>query len=194
MGIDGYTELNPGSGGNVLDETIVSYPTDPMERRRERVQIGGCLAEQLAEVFDSPPSSTDYGLVVRPIHDGQKLTVGLELPGDEVHVCDLVTLVGVSTETTIASYTVPVGKTFHAIGWVASGDVDAVYRFYIDGALQMVARSSVAMPTVKMSFFLAAPTGTAGQTVSITGFHTAKSQSGGVITAQFDATILGYLT
>jgi hypothetical protein len=193
MGVDTYTELNLGSGGSFMDETLVTYLVEPLERRRERIHLAGCLAEQLSEVLNTEPSTTDYGLVVRNIPSG-KQTVALELPGEEVSVCDIATLVPSNTETTVVSYTIPVGKTFHGVGWTASGDVDAIYRFKINGVLKMVARSSVAWPTIQMEFFLATPKGTAGQLVVVTAEHFGINTATGVgIFAEFDATILGYL-
>jgi hypothetical protein len=70
MGIDTFTELNAGAGGSFMDETEVTYLVAPLERRRERVHIAGCLAEELTEVLNAEPAVDDYGLVVRNIPTG----------------------------------------------------------------------------------------------------------------------------
>lgn len=191
---DGFTELNPGQGGNFLDETTVTFGSPPVERRRERVHISGHLAEELAEVQNTPPTSSDYGLVTRPIFDGQKLTVGSENPGESVVTFGFVTLVAPLTETTVLSYIVPVTKTFHVSGCVSGGNVNALFRFYVNGVLLMIVRSSVANPTVNISFQLSCPTALAGQEVKVTAEHTGKNSKGITVLGDFETTILGYNT
>lgn len=66
---DNFTELNPGSGGSVLDEEGVTYPSVPILRRRARVVLGGAVAGALAAVRNTPAELSDYGLVTRLVPD-----------------------------------------------------------------------------------------------------------------------------
>lgn len=187
MSNDGYTELNLGSGGSFMDETVVSHPSppvgEPTERQRTRIQVGGCEFEELAEVLNTEPIDTDYGLVVRVAGNS-----AISLPGLPVSEFGSITSISENTETTVASYIVPVGKIFHAVGFVASGTVNARFNFYIDGVLKMVSRSTAAQQTVDHGFQLVGPTGSGGVTVAIKAIHERPN-----INADFEATILGYI-
>lgn len=66
MANDGYTELNPGLGGDFLDESEITYGSAPTTRKRERMVIGGDGAPaELAVVTNTAPDGNDYGLVTR---------------------------------------------------------------------------------------------------------------------------------
>lgn len=97
------------------------------------------------------------------------------------------TLVPSNTETTVASYTVPTGKTFYFIGFVGSGDVHGVYKLYVDSTAKLGGRSSVAVPTVAVNFPYAVFAALEGETVRVKATHFANS-----VQANFDATIIGY--
>ena len=196
MGSDGLVELNLGKGGVIMDETKVIYATDPTERLRSRVQIAGCLPDELAEVLDVDPTTLatePHGLVVRNIPSGIQ-TVALQLPGDPVFVFAEITSVSSGTETTVASHIVSVGKTFHLIGFVAGGTVDACFTAYISpaatflsGERAMIGRTSVAHPTIQVGTELATPTGSAGDTVAVRVEHNFVASAD-----NFEVTLLGY--
>lgn len=62
---DTSTELNPGSGGDFMDEEAVAFGGAPTTRKRPRVVIGGAIAAALAAVQNILPRLADYGLTVR---------------------------------------------------------------------------------------------------------------------------------
>ena len=75
---DAATTLNPGVGGDTVDTEAVTYLTPPLDRRRQRVQIAGAAALEVAKVTDAPPNDTDYGLAVRVVPDPGSSFVGVE--------------------------------------------------------------------------------------------------------------------
>lgn len=88
---DNYTVLNPGVGGDVMDECAITYPDAPLTRKRPRVVIAGDNeAGELAAVLHGNPASTDYGLVTRNI----PITVT---------VSSTTTVVGTNINTTLAA-------------------------------------------------------------------------------------------
>jgi hypothetical protein len=181
-----YTELNPGSGGDVFDEElVVGFPVAPTERKRERVQIAGASRFEIARVINVAPDGSEYAVVTRNIASGIQ---SISLPGTPIVEFGTVAGVPANTETTVASYVVPALKVFYGMGFIASGDVDGRYVFYIDATAKIAARSSVAEPTSNIDFKFVSPTASAGQTVTIKATHYATG-----ITAEFEATILGYL-
>lgn len=180
---DEYTTLNAGSGGSVMDETGITYPSSPTTRKRPRVVIAGENIDDIAPVSNTAPSSTDRGLVVRPVPD----TTG---PG-EANVVNQqsVTLVPSNVETTVSQYIVPAGKSFYVTSWYFSGDVNAKYFLYINDELQVVMRTTVAQISGDSHFHVIRPSASESQTVKVTVQHAASG-----IQANFDATIMGYLT
>jgi hypothetical protein len=67
---DDYTILNPGVGGDTMDEVGVTFPTAPIVRKRPKVVItgaGGTEVDDIADVTTGTPPPDDYGLVVRPV-------------------------------------------------------------------------------------------------------------------------------
>ncbi len=96
-----------------------------------------------------------------------------------------VTLVPPSSLTTVASYTVPAGKSFYIQGFVAGGTANAWFKLQINGVTVMSARSTTAQQTVTPSFLTSCPVASAGQTVTIKVIHEESSN------ADFEGTILG---
>lgn len=181
-----FTELNPGSGGDVFDEELVSgFPVAPIDRKRERVQIAGATRFEIARVINTNPTGTEYAVVTRNIASGIQ---SISLPGTPVVEFGTIALVPASTETTVVSYVVPALKVFYGMGFIASGDVDGRYVFYINATAKIAARSSVAEPTANIDFKFVSPIAVAGQTITIKATHYATG-----ILAEFEATILGYL-
>ena len=68
---DDYTILNPGVGGDVMDETAVTYGTAPLVRKRPRVVITGEGADDVVATTGTLPNNGDVGLVVREARKGQ---------------------------------------------------------------------------------------------------------------------------
>lgn len=66
---DGFTTLNPGSGGSSMDEEDVTYGSAPTTRKRTRVRIGGLAAADLAPVQTTQQTGVEAGLIVRPTSD-----------------------------------------------------------------------------------------------------------------------------
>lgn len=65
---DSYTQLNPGVGGDVMDETAVTYGSSPINRKRARVVVtGNNSATEIVGVSNSSPAGDAIGLVVRPV-------------------------------------------------------------------------------------------------------------------------------
>jgi len=196
MGSDGLVELNLGKGGVIMDETKVIYPDAPIERLRSRVQVSGCLPDELAAVLNVDPTTLatePYGLVVRNIPSGIQ-TVALQLPGDSVAIFAEITSVSSGSEVTVASHIVSVGKTFHLIGFIAGGTVDACFTAYISPAATFLSseriilgRTSVARPTIQVGTELATPTGSAGDTVAVRVEHSFAASAD-----NFEVTLLGY--
>lgn len=74
--VDGYTTLNPGVGGDVMDETDVIYGSGPPVRKRPRVVLTGEGADDIVETTDSIPTGYERGLVVREGSRGQQPSEG----------------------------------------------------------------------------------------------------------------------
>jgi len=69
---DTYTTLNPGVGGDHMDESAITYGDAPTTRKRERIVISDdSNAAGLAAITNSQPAGTEYGLVVREAQLGQ---------------------------------------------------------------------------------------------------------------------------
>lgn len=186
---DDFTILNPGKCGDAMDESAIGYPTPPTIRKRPRVVIGGESAKELVSVTNAAPNPTDYGLVVRPIIDGSDFNVSIpiEYPGTPVTAFDITTLVPTNTETTIANYIVPTGKTFSFIGFVASGNTNALYKIYVDGNPVLAGRSSIATMTLNLTYSLSPFFVTEGLAINLKVVHQTS------VPCDFEGTILGYI-
>ncbi len=68
---DDYTILNPGQGGDVMDETAVTYATSPTIRKRPRVVITGEGLDDIVDTGTDIPIGTERGLVTREGSRGQ---------------------------------------------------------------------------------------------------------------------------
>ena len=174
-----YTQLNPGVGGDVMDETGVTFPVAPTLRKRPRVVVTGEGVSDIVPAPSTPPAGTEPGLINRPIHS--------PYPGTPVASLATVALVPSSSETTIASYTVPVAQTFYFLSFVCSGDIHGLFKLYVDSTAVLSARTSVAAPTAQVGFPYAPFTAAAGQTVRLKVTHYASGLQG-----NFEATIVGY--
>ena len=173
-----FTELNPGSGGSIMDETGVAYGSSPVLRRRSRLIIAGEGIDEICQVKNTNLDGTEYGLVVRSLPSCPQNLV-LEYDTDNA-ITD-------NSETVLVSYTVPSGTSFYFTGLVCHGDVPAVVRVYIDGNRQMSFRTVSSNPSVAQNFStppFIAPTG-AVVTIKVTHYISG-------VTGEFEGTILGY--
>lgn len=65
---DDYTTLNPGTGGDTMDEEAITYPDAPTSRKRSRIVIAGDDTNKLASVSRHPPEGSHHGLAVQVRH------------------------------------------------------------------------------------------------------------------------------
>jgi hypothetical protein len=175
---DDFTILNPGVGGDTMDETSVTYGTAPFTRKRPRVILSGEGLGEIVPALNTKPDGDEYGIVTRPI---------LSYPGIEITEFDLVTLVPTNVETTITTYTVPSGKTLNFTGFVASGNANALYKLYVATDTIFASRTSVSNLTYSLLF--ATPPFQVGQGVTIV--LKVIHQAG--VACDFEGTILGYI-
>jgi len=201
MTIDSFCELNLGKGGCVMDETLVTFPTDPIERLRSRIQIAGCLPDQLAEVLAIDPCelvTPPFGLVTRNIPCGtQDVAVG-GTPGDTIAKFGEITSVSSGSETTVISHIVSAGKTFRLVGFIATGNIPACFTAYISPTATflpseriLMGRTAVTQPSIQLNTELVNPSAAAATTIAIRVEHSVASLPTGV-SSEFQVTLLGY--
>jgi hypothetical protein len=165
---DDYTILNPGAGGDVMDESLVVYPTAPTNRKRPRV----------ADAKASNVMGGEMGLVTRPVLPNY--------PGAETNTFDDVSLVPANTETTVVTYTVPVSQTFYFLGVHTSGNANALFKVYVDGSVVLAGRTSVANLNWSQAYSFSPIKVIEGVTISVKVIHRASAD------CDFEGTILGY--
>lgn len=68
---DTYTELNPGTGGDIMDETAVNYGIAPLTRKRPRVVITGEGLDDIVDTTNLTPTGLERGLVTKEGTRGQ---------------------------------------------------------------------------------------------------------------------------
>lgn len=175
---DDYTILNPGSGGDVMDESLVVYPSAPTNRKRPRVVITGEGIDDIAEAKAANVAGSEMGLVTRPIISNY--------PGTETNTFDDVTLVPSNTETTVVSYTVPASQTFYFLGVHASGNANALFKVIVDGNVVLAGRTSVANLNWSQAYSFSPIKVDEGVTITVSVTHQAS------VACDFEGTILGY--
>lgn len=176
---DDFTILNNGQGGDTMDETGVDYGSNPTRRKRPRVVLTGEGLSEIARVLATQPTGTEYGVTTRPL-------VG-PYPGTEVVTYSTLSALGPNAETTVVSYTVGAGKTFYFLGFMAIGDVDAIYRIFIGSSAKLAFRTSVSGLTAEKFYQLPIFTAAAAQIVYLKVMHCHAS-----INANFEGTLIGY--
>jgi hypothetical protein len=177
---DGYTILNPGSGGDAMDEAIVFYPPNtegPSSRKRPRVVISGENQEEIVPLSQNTPSGKEYGLLTRSI---------VEYPGLKIAEFSNVSLVPPNTATTIVSYIVPTGFTFNFIGFIASGNANALFKIYVNSNPKIAGRNSVANLTLNMNYSFPIFEAYENDIIILNVFHQVNAD------CDFEGTILGY--
>lgn len=176
---DDYTVLNPGEGGDVMDESLVVYPSAPNNRKRPRIVITGEGIDDIVPAQSTNVNGNEFGLITRPVISNY--------PGNEQNTFDYVTLVAASIETTITSYTVPTDETFYFIGFNVSGNSNAIFKLYVAGNVVLASRTSVANLTLSMQYSYSPIKVNEGDTIEIKVTHNRIN-----FECDFEATILGY--
>ena len=174
---DDFTILNPGSGGDTMDESSVSYGTEPLIRKRPRIVIAGEGNGEIVPVITSNPTGSEYGIITRPV---------MGYPGTSISSFNMTTLVPKDTETTIVTYTVPANKTFNFIGFVSSGNANALYKLYVTNDVVLAGRSSVADLTIQMTYAMSPIQVLEGNTILLKVIHQVNAA------CDFEGTILGF--
>lgn len=67
---DGFIYLTDDTGfsaNKAVDQETVTFGSGPTPRYRQRVQLAGSVAAELARVLNAPPASTDYAIAVRQV-------------------------------------------------------------------------------------------------------------------------------
>ena len=109
------------------------------------------------------------------------------IPGTEANTFGDVALVLTSTETTVVTYTVPANKTFYFIGFVVSGNANALFKLYVDGVAVLAGRSSVANLTLNLTYSYSPIKVPEGVTIVLKVTHEVS------VGCDFEGTILGYI-
>ncbi len=172
------TELNPGSGGSIMDETGVTYGTAPVLRRRTRLIVAGEGIDDICQVKNTVLDGTEYGLVVRSLP---------AVPANSVLEFDTNNAVVDNSETTLVTYTVPASTTFYFTGLVTQGDVPAVFRIYVDSACKLSFRTTSSNPAISQSFSLPPFSAAAASVITLKVTHFISG-----VTGEFEGTLLGY--
>jgi hypothetical protein len=176
---DNYTQLNPGQGGDFMDETAVTYTSGPPTRKRPRVVLAGEGTTDIVPTPITDPTGTEPAILNRPIHS--------PYPGTLVSTLASVSSIAANTESTVVSYTVPAGKKFYFLGFCANGDIDALYKLYLGVGPVLSGRTSVAVPTVNINFPYSILVAAEGLTLRLKVTHYATGLNG-----NFEGTIIGY--
>lgn len=186
MGSNAFTTLNQGFGGSIMDETSITYPSSPVDRRRARVNIAGDDVDKLADVRNSQTTGTEYALATRPIpiwFDNLTFDYG------EADIANS------DPETTITEYTVPASTNFFLTGISCSAETVGAFRLYINtGAsdLQVMQfRNSIANLNVYMSTGVPILKGTtSGATVTTIKIKAENISSS--LSSRFEGTLMGF--
>jgi hypothetical protein len=123
MGQNKFTQLNIGTDGNIMDETGITYPDGPPDRRRARVVISGDEIDKLSDVKNTQNTGSEYGLVTRVIAPWQ---------GGLSYEFGFATITNADALTEIVSYTVPVDATYYLTGLNCSADSVGVFKVFVN--------------------------------------------------------------
>lgn len=180
MGLNKYTELNPGSGGSIMDESgiIYSVPGEPTDRRRARIIITGENLSDITQIKNTQISGSEYGIVTRNIPF---------CPSNSQVVFDTVSAVAANNQTVVATYTVPASSTFFFKGFAGTGDVPAIYRVYIDGTPIMALRTTSTSPNASLVYDAPILQVASGIIVTLEVVHYSTGING-----DFEGTIVGF--
>lgn len=177
-----FTELNPGEGGSIMDETGIVYSIsgEPTDRRRSRIILAGENIDDITQIKNNQITGDEYGIITRNIP---------ACPSGSIVVYDTVSLVVADLLTVVATYTVPAINTFYFIGFSGTGDLPAVYRIYIDGMPQFSLRTTASSPNVNMIFDSPPFKVDANAIITLEVIHYTTGING-----DFEGSILGFIT
>lgn len=181
MGLNKFTELNPGTGGSVMDESGIVYaiPGEPTDRRRSRIILSGENLNDITEIKNTQLMGNEYGLVTRNIPF---------CPTDSEVIYDTAINVAANNLTVVATYTVPGGDTFYFRGFAATGDVPAIYRIYVDGTPIMSLRSTSACPNASLIYDTPVVQVSAASIITLEVIHYSSGING-----DFEGSIIGFV-
>lgn len=186
-----FTELFPGQGGSIMDETKILFPIGPgpttQLRHRARIVIGGEDLEELSSVQKTLPEGCEYGLVTRNIPYTTNI---FPVYQEKTNI--------VLNNTVILTYTVDAGKSFNIAGFNVSGDLPAKYKLVIQddslvNSVYFTYRTNAA--NLNGIFNLTTPIGSIpeGYTIKIIG-NLISAYNGSPPAANYEATLLGFET
>jgi hypothetical protein len=177
-----FTQLNIGYDGNFMDETGITYPNGPTDRRRARVVIAGNDIDKLADVVNTQLTGTEYALPVRVITQWQTALL---------YEFGYTSLANSDPETDVVTYVVPSGQSFYMTGLNCSADSVGIFRVYIDsgsGNQQVLQfRNNITNLNVVVSSSMPMFMANDGDTVTVTATNTTTPASN-----SFEATLIGY--
>lgn len=188
MGSNAFTTLNQGFGGSIMDETSITYPSGPTDRRRARVNIAGDDVDKLADVRNAQITGAEYGLTTRPIpvwFDNLTFEYG---EGDVANS---------DPETTITEYVVPADTNFFLTGISCSAETVGAFRLYVNSGVSdvqvMQFRNSIANLNVYISTGIPILKGTtSGATVTTIKIKAENLSTS--LSSRFEGTLIGFTT
>lgn len=186
-----FTELCPGQGGSIMDETKILFPIGPgpttQQRHRARIVIGGENLEEISSVTNTKPEGCEYGIVTRNIPYSTNI---LPIYEEKTNI--------VLSNTIILNYLVDTGKTFNISGFNVSGDLPAKYKLVIqDDSLNNKTYFTYRTNAGNLNgmFNLTVPIGEIpeGYRIKIIG-NLISAYNGSPPAANYEATLLGFET
>jgi hypothetical protein len=127
------------------------------------------------------------GQTVQPVNVVNPIVIAPGTGGSPLVQYNSAAAVAANIETTIVSFIVPPGQTLHLNACEGTGDIAGCrYTVYVNGALVMAKRTTVAEPNADLDFKGAQPLVMAGQIIQLKVTHFLGGHLG-----NFDGTILG---
>ena len=177
-----FTQLNIGYDGNFMDETGITYPDGPVDRRRARVVVAGDDIDKLADVVNTQLAGTEYALPVRVITPWQNALL-YEFGYTNISRTD--------PETDVVVFNVPADTKFFMTGLNCSAESVGIFKVYVDngaGNQQVLQfRNNVTNLNVLANSNMPYIQANAGDVVTITATNTTTPAA-----HSFEATLLGY--
>ena len=199
MPTDIYTELNCGVGGSIMDEFGIDYgdvtplpdscapvpPGTTVLRRRAKVVLAGSDINEISSVKDGNQVGNEYALIIKQVERAYDSPINYFSS-----VSGIAADSGSGAFTTVASYTVPVGKTFVLHGFNVSGDVNAKYKLTVDNVTYFLTRTSATNLSSLTQFNRPPLEAGASSIVKVEVIYYSNIAG---ISANFEATIMGYI-
>jgi hypothetical protein len=186
-----FTELCPGQGGSIMDETKILFPIGPgpttQLRHRARIVIGGEDLEEICSIQNTSTEGCEHGIVTRNI---PHVTNIFPIYEEKTNI--------VLNNTVILNYLVDSGKSFNISGFNVSGDLPAKYKLIIQDDLlnsQTYFTYRTNAGNLNGIFNLTTSIGSIpeGYRIKIIG-NLISSYNGSPPAANYEATLLGFET